>query len=178
MAVSLMLLGFLLLGSDSVLGSSREELDPRPRKGPLVHGLVKEAETGAKVEHWKRDTGSSGIPAWMKDTGKAYNGYPSQVTCALKPMSEAYHELKARRYQNCDQYFRCQGSKKAAKCGLFSKLLASAISYDYRWRTAGLETYTSAADEYGRKGGDCLNKYYYDTLTTEKVCWLPWQLQE
>ena len=67
------------------------------------------------------------VPQWMKTAASNYRGSPQQIVCAVKNLAKALNDMQAARATNCDDYFRCRGSKEAAQCGAYAASFATQI---------------------------------------------------
>ena len=67
------------------------------------------------------------VPQWMKTAASNYRGSPQQIVCAVKKLAKALNDMRAARARNCDDYFRCRGSKDAAQCGAYAASFATQI---------------------------------------------------
>lgn len=67
------------------------------------------------------------VPHWMKVAASKYRGSPQQITCAAKSMSKALSDMQAARARNCDDYFRCRGSRDATRCGAYAASFVTQI---------------------------------------------------
>jgi len=67
------------------------------------------------------------VPQWMKTTASNYRGSPQQIVCAVKNLAKALNDMQAARARNCDDYFRCRGSKDAAQCGAYAASFVTQI---------------------------------------------------
>ena len=67
------------------------------------------------------------VPQWMKTAASNYRGSPQQIVCAVKNLAKALNDMQAARARNCDDYFRCRGSKDAAQCGAYAASFATQI---------------------------------------------------
>lgn len=67
------------------------------------------------------------VPQWMKTAASNYRGSPQQIVCAVKNLAKTLNDMQAARARNCDDYFRCRGSKDAAKCGAYAASFATQI---------------------------------------------------
>lgn len=67
------------------------------------------------------------VPHWMKVAASKYRGSPQQIICAMKSMSKALSDMQAARARNCDDYFRCRGSRDATRCGAYAASFVTKI---------------------------------------------------
>ena len=67
------------------------------------------------------------VPQWMKTAASNYRGSPQQIVCAVKTLAKALNDMQAAKARNCDDYFRCRGSKDAAQCGAYAASFATQI---------------------------------------------------
>ncbi|XP_013412765.1 serum amyloid A-3 protein [Lingula anatina] len=123
-----------------------------------------------------------GLPRWINRAIQAVPAYCAATAgAAAGRMRRAYYDMRRANWQNCDKYFHCRGNYEAGRLGYCGKLTAKAISEAREWAQSGGSHGSDSAEDrvandYGRAGGNCVQRYILGTRNTRQECSLPRRL--